>query len=387
MPPSCRPAFLFSFLFGPEPVACSLVMNSKEAEQFAREHLVEGFPERERAGTFHREGWAACAKAGIFSAGLNGSIDDLFALLRGLGRGTPDMGFHLALNAHLWGTVMPLHRHGDNTVLPGCADGSLIGTHAITEPETGSDLAAMTTVAVPEGEGFHLKGVKTYITNATVADLFLVYAKTSSVHRKSPLTVFLVKRDDPGVTVVRPLAKMGCRTAPFAEVSFDCRLRRDRIVGREGSGLTQFHTSLELERAGVFASVLGVMESQLDRTVARAREREAFEKPIGSFQSVSNRVVDMKMRTVIGARLLDAFLEKRRAGRRAPMESAMLKLFLGEAFVESSLDAVRIHGAWGYTEESGVEHQRRDAVGGLLLSGTAEMQRHTIARLLGLRPE
>lgn len=361
-------------------------MNITQAEKFARDHLVEGFAERERAGTFNREGWNACAKAGVFSTGLTATIDDLFALLRGLGRGTADMGFHLALNAHLWGTVMPLHRHKESAFLPGCTEGSLIGTHAITEPETGSDLAAMTTVAVPEEDGFRLRGTKTYITNATVADLFLVYSKTASVHRQSPLTVFLVRRDDPGVEIVRPLSKMGCRTAPFAEVSFDCLLPPERIVGKEGSGLTQFHTSLELERAGVFASVLGVMESQLERTIARARQREAFEKPIGSFQSVSNRIVDMKMRTVIGARLLEAFLERRRDGKRAPMESAMLKLYLGEAFVESSLDAIRIHGAFGYTEEAGIEHQLRDAVGGLLLSGTAEIQRNTVARLLGLRP-
>jgi alkylation response protein AidB-like acyl-CoA dehydrogenase len=188
------------------------------------------------------------------------------------------------------------------------------------------------------------------------------------------------------VQVTRTFGKMGLRTAPLGEVSFDVALPPDRLVGAEGSGMTQFHTALELERAGAFASVLGVMEAQLDRTIARARERTAFERPIGSAQSVSNRIVGMKMRVEIGRLLLDRFVWKKMRGRRAPMESAMVKLYLSEAFVQSSIDAVRVHGALGYVEEGGIEHYVRDAVGGIIFSGTSDIQRNAIAKMLGLSP-
>lgn len=357
-----------------------------DAEKFAAEKLAGEFSARDRAGEFFREGWEACAAAGIQSLGTREPVEKLFLALQGLGRGTPDVGFLLSLNAHIWGAVMPLHRNHDERFLPDLAAGRTIGTHALTERDAGSDLAAMTTVAVREGEGYRLTGTKTYITNAPVADVFLVYAKQDSTRRDAPLNVFLVAKEDPGVKITRTFSKMGLRTAPLGEVAFDVALPADRLLGREGSGLSQFHTALEMERAGVFASVLGVMESQLKRTIRRAQERSAFEKPIGSFQGVSNRIVEMKMRVEVGQLLLDSFVRRKMKQRRAPMESAMVKLYLSEAFVKSSIDAVEIHGALGYVEEGGMEHFVRDAVGGLLLSGSADIQRNTIAKLLGLKP-
>ena len=356
------------------------------AEQFAREHLVGNFVERERAGKFFREGWDACAREGIQGLASPESIEKIFLTLQGLGRGTPDLGFLLSLNAHIWGAAVPLTSQGNTPLVHDLFSGKSIGTHAITEPDAGSDLAGMKTWAQPSDDGFRLRGTKTYITNAPIADVFLVYAKHGAPDREVPLSIFLVRKDDPGFKVTRTFSKMGLRTAPMGEISLDVSLPRDRLVGAEGSGLARFHTALELERAGIFASVLGVMEAQLKRTIRRAQERHAFNRPIGSFQSVSNRIVDMKMRVEIGQLVLDKFIWKKMKGRRAPGESAAVKLYLSEAFVASSINAVEIHGALGYVEEGGVEHLLRDAVGGLLFSGTSDMQRNVIARLLGLTP-
>ena len=353
-------------------------------ESFAREKLTAGFPERDASGAFFREGWDACAEAGFFEFASQAPVDELFDALQALGRGTPDLGFLLSLHAHLWGAALPLQRNGETKFLPDLLSGKTIGTHAVTEPDAGSDLAGMTTVARREGDGYRLAGTKTYITNAPIAGLFLVYAKLESADRDATWGVFAVRSKDPGVSISKTFTKMGLRTAPMGEVVFDTPLPPDRLLGSEGSGLSQFHTALEMERAGIFASVLGVMESQLARTIARARERRAFDRPIGSFQGVANRIVDMKLRVETGRGLLRSFVEKKAAGKRAPMESSLVKLHLSEAFVQSSIDAVRIHGALGYVTEGGIEHHVRDAVGGLLLSGTPDIQRATIAKLLGL---
>lgn len=353
-------------------------------EQFARTHLSDGFPERERLGTFHREGWQACAREGILALPTRDSLEPLYRTLHALGRGTPDVGFLLSLNAHLFGCVLPLHQQKESRYLPDTTSGRRIGVHAITEPGAGSDLHATTTGWRREGDRYRIRGTKTFLTNAPIADLFLLYAKKEPVTRESPLSVFLVETKDPGVRLTKTFQKMGLRTAPMGEVEFDVLLPADRLLGREDSGMTLFHSALELERAGVSASFLGVMEAQLERTLQRARERRAFEKPIAAFQSVSNRLVEMNMRVTVGRLLLDKFISLKVAGKRAPEAASMLKLHVSEAFVQSSLDAVEIHGGLGYVEEGGIEHYLRDAVGGLLLSGTTDIQRATIARMMGL---
>lgn len=156
------------------------------------------------------------------------------------------------------------------------------------------------------------------------------------------------------------------------------------MLGQPGSGVSIFTSSMEWERSFIFASHVGSMQRQLDESVAYARQRVQFGKPIGSFQSVSNRIADMKVR-LDAARLLlyrAAWLKDQDAP--ATMEAAVAKLFLSEAFVESSLDAVRTHGGKGYLTEHEVERDLRDSVGGLIYSGTSDIQRQVIARLLGL---
>jgi alkylation response protein AidB-like acyl-CoA dehydrogenase len=223
------------------------------------------------------------------------------------------------------------------------------------------------------------------VTLAPVADVALVFVSTNPAAGKWGVSAFVVERTTPGVRASEMQHKMGLRTVPIGELHFeDCVVPESARLGPEGAGVSIATHSLEVERCCILASQLGAMERQLQRSIEYARSRKQFGQAIGKFQSVSNRVADMKVRLETARLLLYkvAWLVER--GQPAMMEAAMLKLYLSEAFVESGMDAIRIHGGVGYLSETGVERDLRDAVGGVLYAGTSDIQRNIIARLLGL---
>lgn len=364
--------------------------------RFAAAELNRGLAEDERAGRLRREAWQAAAGFGLLGLPVpeaqGGSGRDLLATvcaMEGLGRGCRDNGLIFALNAQIWAVQMPILHFGTEAqrerYLPGLLDGSRIGAHAMTEEGSGSDAFAVATTATRRGDAYVLRGAKTFVTNAPVADLFVVFATVDREAGPDGITAFLVERGDPGLQVGRGFEKMGLRTSPLGEVFLDdCEVPADRRLGEEGAGVALFNHSMEYERACILAANVGTMERELEACVERARTWKRFGQPIGRFQSVSNRVADMKVRLETARLLLyrAAWLKSRR--RRAALESAMAKLWVSECMLESSLDAVRLFGGWGYVAETGVERNLRDAVGGTLYSGTSDIQRVIIARLLGL---
>jgi alkylation response protein AidB-like acyl-CoA dehydrogenase len=310
-------------------------------------------------------------------------------VMEGLGEGCPDNGLAFALNAQLWTVQRPIVRFGSAEqkarYLPGLCNGSLLGAHALTEQAAGSDAFSLTMRAERRGDGYVLDGTKCLVTLAPIADVALVFASTNPSAGKWGVSAFLVDTSTPGVRRSETQQKMGLRTVPLGSLHFEsCVVPESARLGPEGAGVSIATHSLEVERCCILASQLGAMERQLQRAVAYARNRRQFDQPIGKFQSVSNRVADMKLR-IETARLLlykVAWLVERQ--QPAMMEAALLKLYLSEAFVESGLDAIRIHGGAGYLTETGVERDLRDAVGGVLYAGTSDIQRNIIARLLGL---
>ena len=155
-------------------------------------------------------------------------------------------------------------------------------------------------------------------------------------------------------------------------------------LGPEGSGVGLSTSSLEWERCSILASQIGAMERQLEETIAYARKREQFGKSIGKFQAVAHRIVDMKLRLETSRLLLYQVAWLKQTEQPAMLEAALLKLYLAESFVESSLDAIRVHGGQGYITETGIERNMRDAVGGTIYAGTSDIQHNIAARLLGL---
>jgi hypothetical protein len=230
-----------------------------------------------------------------------------------------------------------------------------------------------------------LNGAKTFVSNAPVADVFLVFATVDRGKGVLGLTGFLVDRATPGIQVSRPIEKMGLTTSPMAEVVFeDCEIPVESRLGREGRGATIFDDSMEWERSCILAPFVGALARQLESSVRYAKERRQFGKRIGDFQAVSGKLVQMKARLETGRLLLYRAAWTKQQGLPAAGEAALAKLYLGEACLQSSLDAVQIHGGYGFTREYEFERMVRDAVGGRLYSGTSEIQAAIIARTLGL---
>ncbi len=366
------------------------------AVAFARAALAHDMVAADASETFDREAWRKCADFGVLAmpipkeyGGLGLGLTSLLAVMEGLGYGTRDQGLLFSLNAHLWTNSIPILIYGSGVqrerYLPGLCDGTRIGANAATEPGAGSDIFAMRTRAVRDGDSYVLNGAKMFVTNAPVADLFVAYATIDPALGVTGITAFIIERDTPGLTISRRLHKMGLRTSPMAEVIFeDCRIPVTQRLGREGRGVEVFECSMEWERGCILASCLGVMQRQLEECIAHARERIQFGRPIGKNQSVANRIVDMKVRLETSRSLVHRIGALKDRNQPAMLEAAMAKLHVSQSFLQSSLDAVQIFGGYGYMTEQQIERDVRDAVGSSLYSGTSEIQRNIIAKALGL---
>lgn len=351
---------------------------------------------RDRAGEFSYEAWKRCGVFGIqglpapaeYGGGGSDVVSTILAL-EALGYGCTDNGLVFSINAHMWTSVVPLWRFGSEEQrrrwLPGLCSGELIGCHAITEPDAGSDPFAMRTIARQASEGYELTGQKTFITNAPIADVLIVFARTSQGVGPYGITAFLVERGTPGCSTSREIDKMGLRTSPMSEVVLDdCFVPTSNVLGRVGRGAEVFQTSMMWERACIMASQVGLMRRTLETCIAYAKERRQFGKAIAKFESVADKVADMKIALDASRALVLRVGRLMDQGREAGLEAAIAKAFVSEANVRTQLNAVQIHGGYGYATEIEIERSLRDAVGGTIYSGTSEIQRRIIARHLGL---
>jgi len=268
--------------------------------------------------------------------------------------------------------------------LPKLCDGTMIGSIAMAEPESGSDAFNLKTRAVKKGAGYVLNGSKTLITNAPVADLYVVFAMVEPPEGGG-VTAFLIERGTPGLTVGRTLETMGLRSSPLGEVSFEnCEVPAESLLGKAGDGAAIFTGAMELERCGIPASHVGAMERILERCVEYARERKQFGKPIGDFQAVSQKIAEMKIRLETSRLLVYRAAWLKSQGRHAVLEASITKAHVGEAYIQTCLDAIQIFGGRGYLTEFELERELRDAIPSRIYSGTSEIQKKIIAGWLGL---
>ncbi len=365
------------------------------AVQFAREDLHDAESiERDQRGEFWREGFERCGRFGIpglpipFEYGGEGQdLATTLAAMEGLGYGCPDTGLIFAINAALWTVTMPISAFGTEAqkkqYLPGLCDGRVLAANAASEPEAGSDIFSMQTRAEKRGDGWVINGRKTWITAGSIADFYLFFATTDPSKGVMGITTFLIDRNTPGLRVVREIPKLGMRTAPMGELVFeDCVLPADSVLGRVGRGAAIFQAALEWERGCILSSVVGTMHRQLDRCREQARDRKQFGQAIGKFQSVSNRIVDMALRLETSRFLVYRYAHSKAKGQDTTLWASMAKLHVSECFAQNSLDAVRLFGASGYATETGLERDLRDSVGGVIFSGTNDIQRNIIAQHL-----
>ncbi|MEM8859770.1 MAG: acyl-CoA dehydrogenase family protein [Chloroflexota bacterium] len=379
------------FAWTPEQLALK-----QEAIEFAQRELNHNVSQRERNNEFPVEDWKKCAEFGIQGLTIpkaygGREMDPLTILLimEGLGYGCEDNGLPFSLNSQMWSFQPAILKFGTEEqkqqYLPPVCRGETVGAFGITEVESGSDSYAMNATAVPVEGGYLLNGRKSYITLAPVCDLCVVFANVNPELGRWGITAFIVERGMKGFSTSPVRDKMGMRTTPMGDLIFeDCFVPEENRLGPEGAGVSLFTTAMESERGYIFASQVGRLERQLECAIEHANSRQSFGQSIGKFQSISNRIADMKLRLELGKMVMYkvAWLEQNEMPLL--MEAAMAKLYLSEIFVESSLDSIRIHGARGYVTEFEIERDLRDGVGGLIYSGTSDIQRNIIARLLGL---
>ena len=368
----------------------------REITRFAQKELNDNVIERDRCEEFSRDGWKKCAEMGIQGLPVpqeyGGSGADTLttvAALEALGYGCRDNGLIFSINAHMWTTEIPLMAFGTEEqkrkYLPKLVSGEWIGLHAMTEPMSGSDAYSMKTRAERKGDRYILNGSKTFITNAQHANLFIIFANVDPSRGANGVTAFLVEKGTPGLTVGQKLHKMGLRTSPMAEIAVqDCEIPVENVLGKEGGGQASFTTSMEWERICILASHLGMMQRQLETSVKYARERHQFGQPIGKFAAISNKIADMEVRLETARLVLYKAAWLKSQGRHPLKEASVAKLYVSEAVIQSCLDAIQIHGGYGYMTEYEIERELRDAVSSKIYSGTSEIQRVIIAGLHGL---
>ena len=364
--------------------------------KFAREELNDGLIERDQKGEFNHEGWKKCAAMGIHGlpvpveyGGMGMDALTTVGVLESLGYGCEDNGLCFSINAHMWTLETPLMGFGTEEqkqrYLPRLCSGELIGANAMSEPDSGSDAYSIATTATKKGDHYILKGSKVFVSNGPVADVYLVFANVDPALGPKGVTGFLVDRNTTGLSLGKHTVKMGIRTSPMCELFFDeCAVPEANRLGREGAGQMLFADSMSWERGCILASAVGAMQRLLETSIKYANEREQFGQPIGKFQLIASKIVDMKIRLETARALLYKSAWQKSRGRSVYLEAAMAKLYISESWIECARHAMQVHGGYGYMVEYKIERELRDALASTLYSGTSEIQRTIIAPLLGL---
>ncbi len=260
------------------------------------------------------------------------------------------------------------------------ANGSSLGAFGLTEPSAGSDAAMQQTVAIRDGDDYVINGIKHFITNATVADVYIVFAMEDKSKGTRGITAFILKKGDPGFTFGTIEDKLGIRASIQAELVFEkCRIPANRLLGQNGKGFKIAMMTLDVGRIGVASQALGIAQASLDRSIQFANEREQFGKPIGRLGAIQEAVANMAT-DIEAARMLVRYAAWcKDSGKPFSKEAAMAKLFASETAMASATKAIQIHGGYGYIKDYPVERYFRDAKITEIYEGTSEIQRLVIA--------
>lgn len=372
-----------------------------EQQETLYNHIVEVAREKlnintiidDRENQFNRKNWQICGELGLCGLIIppeygGQGVDLLTAViaLEALGYGCKDNGLGLAIGAHLWGCLPLLLNYGNELQkqhLLELATGQKIVALAISEPEAGSDITSLQTTAQKVRGGYCLNGHKIYITNAPVADFLIVIAKTNPEQKMFNLSAFLIGRETKGITLSKSKEKMGMRSAAMGEIILeDCFVSQDYRIGSEGSGFSLFMNAMEWERAFILAPAIGSMQRLWETSVDYAQKRKQFGQPIAQFGQIRSKLVEMYRRTEMARLLLHQTATLKTQGKNIMLEAAMTKLTISEAWLLNCQDAMTIHGTYGYLSENEIERELRDAYASQIYSGTSEIQREMMAKLL-----
>ena len=270
--------------------------------------------------------------------------------------------------------------------LPDLLSGRKLGAFGLTEPNAGTDASGQQTTAVLEGDHYVLNGSKCFITNGSVADVFVVFAMTDPKMGNRGISAFIVEKGFKGFSQGKHEKKMGIRGSSTCDLIFeDCIVPKENLLGKEGAGFKIAMATLDGGRIGIAAQALGIGEGAINEAIKYTSERVQFKKRISSFQNTQFQLADMHTRMQAAQFLVYNAALKKQAHERCSMEAAMAKLFAAEAASDVTRRAVQLFGGYGYTREYPVERMMRDAKITEIYEGTSEVQRMVIAANLGVK--
>jgi alkylation response protein AidB-like acyl-CoA dehydrogenase len=365
----------------------------ESVEKFAVKEIAPSADEREEKGEFSYEIWKKISEFGLTGLSIpveygGGGADAMTSVIgmEAFARGSRDGSLCVVWGSHLFLTAMPINDLGTEKqkrkYLPAMAAGEKIGAFALTEPEAGSDATGLRTTAKKEGDYYILNGSKTFISNAPIADVFVVFASVNLELRAGGITIFIVDKDTPGLSIGPPLKKYEGAAAPTGEIFFqDCRVPAENLLGKEGEGFSAMLMSLGWERIA-FAPMIGMMEADLNLCIEYAMTRKQFGKPIGKFQLVQAMLAEMKMDLEASRYLVYNLAWKKDRKDFIGLDAAIAKTFVTEAAERSSRKAVQIFGGYGCMREYPVGRTLWGAKMATIGGGTSQIQRTIIGRLL-----
>ncbi|MDM5157463.1 acyl-CoA dehydrogenase AcdA [Bacillus sp. DX1.1] len=367
-------------------------MIRKMVRDFARNEVAPTAAERDEAERFDRALFDQMADLGLTGipwpeeyGGIGSDYLAYVIAVEELSRVCASTGVTLSAHTSLAG--WPIFKFGTEeqkqTFLRPMAEGKKIGAYGLTEPSSGSDAGGLRTTAKRDGDHYILNGSKIFITNGGIADIYVVFALTDPESKQRGTSAFIVESSAPGFSVGKKESKLGIRSSPTTEIMFEeCRIPVANLLGEEGQGFKIAMQTLDGGRNGIAAQAVGIAQGALDASVDYARERHQFGKPIAAQQGIGFKLADMAT-SVEAARLLTyqaAWLESE--GLPYGKESAMSKLFAGDAAMKVTTEAVQVFGGYGYTKDYPVERFMRDAKITQIYEGTQEIQRLVISRML-----
>ncbi len=368
------------------------IMIRDMARKFAQDELAPSVLERDEKEEFPAEAVKKMGELGLMGmmtseqyggAGLD-TISYVLAMIE-ISKVDASAGVIMSVNNSLvcWGIEAFGSEVQKEKYLKPLAMGSKLGAFALSEPEAGSDATNQRTTAVRDGDHYILNGTKNWITNGSTADVVLVMATTDRSKGPKGVSAFIVDKGIPGFSVAKKEKKLGIRSSDTVSLSFeDCRIPKENLIKEEGFGIKFALKTLDGGRVGIASQAVGIAEGALDAAVRYSKERKAFEHPIADFQAIQFKLADMAT-NLEAARLLTmraAALKDK--GESYSTAAAMAKLYASRVAVENSLEAIQIHGGYGYVREYHVERFLRDAKVTEIYEGTSEIQRVVISRAL-----
>jgi alkylation response protein AidB-like acyl-CoA dehydrogenase len=367
-------------------------MIRQTARDFAEKQLAGGAIERDEKELFPKEEVAALAELGFMGmmvpeewggAGLD-TISYALAMEE-ISRVDASVGVIMSVNNSL--VCYGINKYGSEDqkerYLRDLATGKTLGAFALSEPEAGSDASNQHTVAVVDGDDYILNGTKNWITNGSTADVVLVMAATDRTKGPKGISTFLVEKGTPGFSVAKKEKKLGIRSSDTVSLAFEsCRVPAANRIGAEGDGFRFAMTTLEGGRIGIAAQALGIAQASVDASLRYAKQRKAFGKYLAEHQAIQFKIADMATNTEASRMLVlhAAWLKDQAAA--FGQAASMAKLLASKTAVQNALEAIQIHGGYGYVREYQVERYLRDAKVTEIYEGTSEIQRIVIARSL-----